>query len=351
MLFYSARYIESGAMNNENTVNNEQISRKLDGEYSYLELIKLVLNNGQNRIDRTKTGTVSLFSPPPLVFNLDADGFPLLTTKKVGFKTVFNELMWFIKGQTDGTILLDKGVTIWEGHGCREYLDSIGLKHREERTFSILLIIGDLGPIYGFQWRHFGATYIDCKTDYTGQGYDQLKSVINQILFNPTSRRIIMSAWNPSDLSNMALPPCHMFIQFYVRMTYNGTFLDCQMYQRSADIGLGVPFNIASYSLLLTMICHVVGLKPGVFTHVIGDAHIYTDHVDALKLQTERTNKGFPELVILKAPVDLKKYYDLVRQGPVVVDSVIKELEDFTVDDFKVVGYNPYSKIAMKMSV
>lgn len=174
--------------------------------------------------------------------------FPLLTTKRVFWRAVVEELLWFIKGSTNSKELTDKDVHIWDENGSRTFLDSCGFTDREE---------GDLGPVYGFQWRHFGAKYKDMHTDYTGQGIDQLKEVIHKIKHSPDDRRIIMSAWNPVDIPKMALPPCHTFVQFYV----NNGELSTQLYQRSADMGLGVPFNIASYSLLIYMIAHVTGLK------------------------------------------------------------------------------------------
>jgi dihydrofolate reductase/thymidylate synthase len=194
---------------------------------------------------------------------------------------------------------------------------SIGLGHREA---------GDLGPVYGFQWRHFGAKYKTMHDEYTGQGVDQLAEVINKIKNNPNDRRIIMSAWNPADLKEMALPPCHMFCQFYVA---NGE-LSCQMYQRSADMGLGVPFNIASYSLLTRMIAQVTGLKAGEFIHVIGDAHVYLDHVEPLKVQLERTPRAFPTLKINPKKMDI---------------------DDFVYEDFELEGYKPHGTIKMAMSV
>lgn len=167
------------------------------------------------------------------------------------------------------------------GNASREFLDSVGLKHRQE---------GDLGPVYGFQWRHFGAKYVDMYTDYTGKGIDQLAEVIRKIRENPTDRRIVLSSWNPIDLKQMALPPCHMFCQFYVA---DGE-LSCQMYQRSCDMGLGVPFNIASYALLTCMIAQVTGYKRGDFVHVLGDAHVYNNHVSALQKQIQKTPNHFP---------------------------------------------------------
>lgn len=214
-----------------------------------------------------------------------------------------------------------KDIHIWDGNGSREFLDSRGLNHR---------VVGDLGPVYGFQWRHFGAKYIDMHTDYTGKGFDQLADCIHKIKTNPEDRRIIMSAWNPCDLNEMALPPCHMFCQFYVDTVQNE--LSCQMYQRSADLGLGVPFNIASYALLTRLVAHVTGYQPGDFIHTIGDAHIYLNHVDALNEQLQRTPRQFPTLKI----------------NPKKANASI---DDFTMDDFELIGYNPFGPIKMKMAV
>ncbi|KAL1810935.1 hypothetical protein ACET3Z_021000 [Daucus carota] len=284
-------------------------------EYLYLRLVENIILNGVEKNDRTRTGTVSMFGCQ-MRFNL-RKSFPLLTTKKVFWRGVVEELLWFISGSTNAKVLKEKGINIWEGNGSRDYLDSIGLTHREE---------GDLGPIYGFQWRHFGARYTDMHADYTGQGFDQLRDVISKIKENPDDRRIILSAWNPSDLKLMALPPCHMFAQFYVA---NGE-LSCQMYQRSADMGLGVPFNIASYALLTCMIAHVCDLVPGDFVHTIGDAHIYLNHVRPLQDQLQKLPKPFPVLKI---------------------NSEKRNIDSFEAADFKLVGYDPHQKIEMKMAV
>lgn len=212
-------------------------------------------------------------------FSLRDGVLPLLTTKRVFWRAVAEELLWFITGSTNVKDLQEKNVHIWDGNSTREFLDKNGLVDREE---------GDLGPIYGFQWRHFGADYKTCHDDYTGQGVDQLNEVIERIRNNPTDRRIIMSAWNVVDLPKMALPPCHCFVQFYVA---DGE-LSCQLYQRSADMGLGVPFNIASYSLLTYMIAQVTGLKPGDFIHTIGDAHVYLNHIEPLQEQASQIKKN-----------------------------------------------------------
>ena len=285
-------------------------------EQQYLDIVKDIIENGILRGDRTGTGTLSKFGVQ-MRFSLRDGIFPLLTTKKVFWRGVAEELLWFVKGSTDANLLAAQGIHIWDGNGSREFLDSRGLPHRE---------VGDLGPVYGFQWRHFGAEYKDMHTDYTNKGVDQLKDCIHKIKTSPEDRRIIMTAWNPSDLDKMALPPCHMFCQFYVA---NGE-LSCQMYQRSADMGLGVPFNIASYSLLTVMMAQVCGLKPGDFVHSIGDAHVYANHVDALKLQITRTPRAFPHIII----------------NPQVTD-----IDGFKLSDFTIEGYAPDSTIKMKMAV
>nr|XP_034981453.1 thymidylate synthase [Zootoca vivipara] len=285
------------------------------GELQYLRQVEQILRFGHRKEDRTGTGTLS-------VFGLQAryslrDNFPLLTTKRVFWKGVLEELLWFIKGSTNAKELSAKGVKIWDANGSREFLDKQGFFSREE---------GDLGPVYGFQWRHFGAEYKDMHTDYTGQGVDQLQQVIDTIGNNPDNRRIIMCAWNPKDISSMALPPCHALCQFYV---LNGE-LSCQLYQRSGDMGLGVPFNIASYSLLTSMVAHVTGLKPGEFIHTLGDAHIYLNHIEPLKIQLQRQPRPFPKLKILRN---------------------VENINDFNVDDFELEGYDPHPSIKMEMAV
>lgn len=285
-------------------------------EQQYLDLISNIIKNGNKKTDRTGTGTMSMFGAQ-MRFNLRNGTFPLLTTKKTFWRGIAEELFWFIKGSTNANDLVEKNVRIWDGNGSREFLDSLGFTDRE---------VNDLGPVYGFQWRHFGAEYVDTKTDYTGQGIDQLMDVINKIKNRPDDRRIIMCAWNPADLNKMALPPCHCLVQFYVA---NGE-LSCQLYQRSADMGLGVPFNIASYALLTHMIAHVTDLKPGDFVHTLGDAHVYLNHIEPLTVQLGRQPKEFPKLVIKRK---------------------VENIEDFKFEDFAVEGYEPHPKITMDMSV
>ncbi len=250
-------------------------------------------------------------------FSLRDEVFPLLTTKRVFWRGIVEELLWFIRGETSSKTLADKGVKIWEANGTRQYLDSLGLTHREE---------GDLGPVYGFQWRHWGASYETMHADYSGKGIDQLAECIKRIKTDPNDRRIVLSAWNPSDLKIMALPPCHMFCQFYVA---NGE-LSCLMYQRSCDMGLGVPFNIASYALLTVMVAEVCNLKPGDFIHTMGDTHVYLNHIPPLEQQLLRTPRPFPRLKLNRA---------------------VTSIDDFKAEDFELVGYDPYPTIKMEMSV
>ncbi|XP_054261989.1 thymidylate synthase-like [Macrosteles quadrilineatus] len=285
-------------------------------EDQYLDHIRLILDRGVKKCDRTGVGTLSVFGAQ-MRYNLRDGVFPLLTTKRVFWRGVVEELLWFIRGSTNAKELSEKQVKIWDPNSTREYLDSIGLTDRVE---------GDLGPVYGFQWRHFGAEYKDMFSDYTGQGVDQLKNVIETLKNNPDDRRIIMCAWNPLDLPKMALPPCHCLAQFYVA---NGE-LSCQLYQRSADMGLGVPFNIASYALLTYMIAHVTGLKPGEFVHTLGDSHVYLNHQNALRVQLTRTPRPFPSLTIRRK---------------------VNNIEKFTYQDFLLDNYNPHPKIEMEMAV
>lgn len=287
----------------------------LHEEFQYLDLVRRIIDSGVRKGDRTGTGTLSIFGAQ-LRFSLRDDVFPLLTTKRVFWRGVAEELFWFIRGSTDAKQLSAKRVHIWDANGSRKFLDTCGLTNREE---------GDLGPVYGFQWRHFGAPYSTRSANYSGQGIDQLAQVLHTLRTNPNDRRMIISAWNPAALREMALPPCHLLAQFYVA---NGE-LSCQMYQRSGDMGLGVPFNIASYALLTRLVANVVGLRPGEFVHVLGDAHVYLNHVDALKEQLTRKPKAFPTLRIKHR----------------------ENIEDFTLDDLVLEGYEPHDAIAMKMAV
>ncbi len=261
----------------------------------YLNLLDRILTEGVEKADRTGTGTISVFGHQ-MRFNLE-DGFPLLTTKKLHLKSIIYELLWFLKGDTNVKYLQENGVRIWN-----EWADENG----------------DLGHIYGYQWRSW--------PDYKGGHIDQIQQAIDQIKNTPDSRRIIVNAWNVGDIDNMNLPPCHMFFQFYVA---NGK-LSMQMYQRSADTFLGVPFNIASYALLLMMVAQVTGLKAGEFVHTIGDAHIYKNHLEQVKLQLSRTPRKLPRMVL---------------------NPDVKSVFDFRYEDFSLEDYDPWPHIPGKVSV
>lgn len=286
------------------------------GEDLYLRLIKNIIIHGVDRMDRTKKGTRSLFGEV-MTFSLTNNQVPLLTTKLVRWRSIVEELLWMIRGSTSSVDLATRKVHIWDANGSREALDAAGLRDNE---------VGDLGPVYGFQWRHYGAEYKDMHADYTGQGVDQLKECIRTIKENPSSRRNLMCSWNVKDLPKMALPPCHVLCQFYV--DENG--LSCMLYQRSCDVGLGVPFNIASYSFLTHMIAHVCGLKAHKFVYAMGDVHIYSDHLEKLAEQTTRTPRAFPTVHLNQDVTDIDK---------------------FTFEDFKLEGYDPHPEIKLPMSV
>ena len=255
----------------------------------YLDLLNRILTEGVRKEDRTGTGTISVFGHQ-MRFDLE-DGFPLLTTKKLHLKSIIHELLWFLKGDTNVKYLQENGVRIWN-----EWAD----------------VNGDLGHIYGYQWRSW--------PDYNGGHIDQISEVIDQIKNNPDSRRIIVNAWNVADLGNMNLPPCHMFFQFYVA----NSKLSLQMYQRSADTFLGVPFNIASYALLLMMMAQVTGLKPGEFIHTTGDTHLYVNHLEQVQLQLTREPRALPKMKI---------------------NPDVKSIFDFKYEDFELVDYDPHPHI------
>lgn len=310
-------------------------------EKQYLNLIKKVLSDGEYRDNRTDVHCLSLFSPGELRFDVSKH-LPLLTTKKLSLRIIFEELMFFIRGQTDGNILLNKNVKIWSGNGTREYLNSIGLLDYEEN---------DLGPVYGFQWRHFGAEYVGCKGVYNGKGYDQLRNVLRLLLCEPTSRRIIINSWNCTDLKKMALPPCHVMCQFYVNNVYGNNMvcskkLSLKVYQRSCDVGLGVPFNIASYAMFLKIVAFVVDMEPFEFVYSMGDVHIYENHIESLIMQSNRYPRVFPELKINKK-ID-RRYVACSEDN---LDYLMGVLTSFQYEDFDLIGYHPYDRIGMKMDV
>jgi thymidylate synthase len=251
-------------------------------------------------------------------FDLRNNTLPLLTSKKVAWKTCLKELLWFISGNTNNKTLQDQKVRIWNQNASREFLDSVGLQNNEE---------GDLGPVYGHQWRHFNAPYSTCNANYEGQGIDQLQNIIT-MLKDPTqrkSRRIILSAWNPCQIDEMALPPCHSFVQFHVRRENE---LICCLYQRSGDVGLGVPFNIASYSFLTHLLAKHCDLQASEFIHFIGNAHIYDDHIDALQSQLKNELCDFPKISIKEKRANIN---------------------DYIVDDFEVIDYKHADVVSMTM--
>jgi len=266
------------------------------GESQYLQLIRDILEKGHDEVSRN--GNVRSLFGYSMRFSLQDGQLPLLTTKRVAWKTCFHELCWFIRGSTSNKELQEKNVHIWDANASREFLDSRGLTYRWE---------DDLGPVYGHQWRHFNALYQTCDTDYTGKGIDQLQNIIKDLKNEKTrsSRRLIMSAWNPQQLDEMALPPCHVLVQFNVRQ---GKYLSCALYQRSGDVGLGVPFNIASYSFLTHIMAKHCDLIPDEFVYFLGNAHIYEDHIDPLKQQLERTPYDFPKISIKTKHENINDY-------------------------------------------
>lgn len=261
----------------------------------YLDLLRRILDEGAYKEDRTGTGTISVFGHQ-MSFDL-SEGFPLLTTKKLHLKSIICELLWFLRGDTNVRFLHEYGVSIWD-----EWADSNG----------------DLGPIYGYQWRSW--------PDYQGGHIDQMQNVLRQLREEPDSRRIIVCSWNVGQIDEMRLPPCHCFMQFYVQ---DGK-LSLQLYQRSADSFLGVPFNIASYALLLQMVAQVSGLQPGRFVHTLGDAHIYSNHLEQVRLQLSREPRTLPQMIL---------------------NPEVKDLFGFSLDDFRLEGYDPMPHIAGKVAV
>ncbi|MFN4299495.1 MAG: thymidylate synthase [Thermaurantimonas sp.] len=261
----------------------------------YHDLMRIILERGVRKHDRTGTGTISIFGYQ-MRFDL-SEGFPLVTTKKLHLRSIIHELLWFLKGDTNIAYLRENKVTIWD-----EWADENG----------------DLGPVYGYQWRSWPAP--------DGRKIDQISNVINQIRRNPDSRRLIVSAWNVADIDSMRLPPCHILFQFYVA---EGK-LSCQLYQRSADVFLGVPFNIASYALLTMMVAQVTGLQPGEFIHTFGDAHLYLNHLEQARLQLSREPRPLPKMLL---------------------NPEVKSIFDFKYEDFTLVGYDPHPHIKAEVAV
>ena len=285
-------------------------------EKQYLHLVKNIIQNGIKEVGRN--GMTHTQIGAMMRFPLKNGEMPLLTTKKMAWKSCLQELLWFIKGDTDNKTLQDQNVKIWNGNASREFLDSRKLIHLDEN---------DLGPVYGHQWRFFNAPYYTCRTDYSGRGVDQLQNIIDTLKSDDkTSRRLILSAWNPCQIDEMALPPCHILSQFHVT---NGDELSVSLYQRSGDVGLGIPFNIASYSFLTHIIAKMCDLKPKEFIHHIGNAHIYDDHITPLTRQMLRVPLPFPTLNIDK----------------------LSNINDYKMKHFTLENYNHLEPIKMKMRV
>jgi len=306
--------------------------KKQHEEYQYLHLLEDILEHGVIKSDRTNVGTKSIFGTK-LKFNLE-HSFPILTTKKVFFKGVVEELLWFIRGETDSKKLEAKGVKIWVGNTSREFLDKRGLDYP----------VGEIGPGYGFEWRHWGADYEGSKYSYKHapvdyfykvskcqfkNGIDQLANAVDTIINNPNDRRIIISAWDVENLDKMALPPCHLLYQFDVTDGH----LNCQWYQRSCDTLLGIPFNIASYALLTYLIAKITNLKPGTLTFSGGDTHIYLNHIEQCKEQISRKPYPFPQLNI---KTDIK---------------TLEDIENLSFEDFELIGYKCHPAIKAPMAV
>ena len=285
-------------------------------ENQYIALIDDIINHG-DMVDGRNGKTLTVFGSS-MHFSLENGELPLLTTKKVAWKTCLKELLWFISGSTNNDLLNEQNVKIWNGNSSREFLDSRGLVNNR---------VNDLGPVYGHQWRFFNAHYTTCDDSYNGKGVDQLDYIIKQ-LKDPKerySRRLLMSAWNPGQLDEMALPPCHVLVQFNV---LPGDRLSCSLYQRSGDVGLGVPFNIASYSFLTHLIAFHCGLKAHEFCYHLGNCHIYDDHIEQLKIQRNKEPYKFPKLVIKDKKDDIN---------------------DYIVDDFEIKDYKSHEPIKMNM--
>ncbi len=279
---------------------------------AYLELLRHVLEQGVTREDRTGTGTLSVFG---YQMRVDlAEGFPLLTTKKVHLKSIVHELLWFLRGETHVASLQEAGVSIWDEWATEEKTRRFG---REP---------GDLGPVYGHQWRNFGATQQSAGHGYRRDGVDQIARLVEEIRERPHSRRLLVTGWNPREADQVALPPCHTLFQFYV----HDRRLSCQLYQRSADVFLGVPFNIASYALLTMMVAQVTDLRPGHFVHTFGDVHLYRNHIEQARLQLTREPRPLPKLTL---------------------DPSVRDLFEFRYEHIQLEGYDPHPRIKAPVAV
>ncbi len=291
---------------------------KILHEYQYLQLSRSIMKEGVKEVGRN--GTTYTKIGATMRFSLRDNKMPLMTTKKLAWRVCLKELLWFIKGDTSNESLQNQNVKIWNGNASREFLDSRGLNHLAEN---------DLGPVYGHQWRFWNAKYHNTNTNYEGRGIDQLQGIVDEInktkLTGETSRRMIMSAWNVEQIDEMALPPCHVLSQFHIT---EGNKLSCSLYQRSADMGLGVPFNIASYSFLTHLLAKHCDLEAKEFVHFIGNAHIYDDHIEALQEQVKKIPLDPPS-------INIKQKKD--------------NIDDYEFSDFEIIDYNCLESIKMKM--
>lgn len=329
--YYLLNYSDNNYSENENCnyrflqyikKNNNSILK--DSEEDYLSIAKNIINRNKNNLtrnDRTGVGITSIFGTQ-IRYNI-SEFIPMLTTKKVAFKACIEELLWFLRGDTDNSILQNKKIRIWDGNSSKDYLNKIGLSHLEEN---------DCGACYGFQWRHFGAEYKDCKTDYENKGVDQVKYVLNLLKNDPYSRRIFLSAWNPSDLNKTCLPPCHVSIQFFVEEIDGIKHLSGHMYQRSADWFLGEPFNILSYTALIYLFAEICDMTPYELIISTGDTHIYLNHIKQMEEQINRTVLVKP---ILEINPDVKN----------------KKIEEIQFEDFELIGYQSHLPIKGTMAV
>jgi len=297
--------------------DKEEYKEEYKEEDQYLDLIRDILKYGSMETEGRNGNVISIFGSA-MHFSLENGQIPILTSKKVAWKTCLKELLWFIRGSTDNQELINQNVHIWSGNASRNFLDSRGLTGLREN---------DLGPVYGHQWRHFNAAYTNCDADYTGQGVDQLQNIID-CLKDPVkrySRRLVMSAWNPCQIEEMALPPCHVLAQFNVS---RGNKLSCALYQRSGDVGLGVPFNIASYSFLTHILAKHCGLEAYEFVYTIGNSHIYEEHIEGLKMQIENPLHPFPT---------------------VQISAIYENINDYKMEDISIQNYKCNDAILLKI--
>jgi dihydrofolate reductase/thymidylate synthase len=331
LVSFSEKFVETSSNSNTQTISYRILyyinTGNKSNEYEYLDLARRILNKGNTRSDRTGTGTVSIFGNQ-MRFDISKT-IPLLTTKRVPFVMTVEELLWFCRGDTDATILQKKGIKIWDGNTSREFLDNRGLKDYPE---------GTIGPQYGFLWRFFGADYSPefrdtSKIDMSSVGgFDQLKNVEHLLKTDPFSRRIMISAWNPAQLHEQALPSCHVLIQFYVEEINKEKYLSCQFYMRSNDLFLGNPVNIASYSILTYILAKKCGMKPKELIYTCGDTHIYANHLQQIEEQIKRIPRPFPKLHLSKS-VETKDWKDL------------------SIEDFELIGYFPHPTIKGAMAI